>query len=135
MSPIQRRRLPGYQALTMIVQSAAIGPDDRAEAEMSTTSATGDGVLLDELRALRLGLIVGFISEATLFRLASTLDGTPPADPTLRKVPLRSALELASLRRAQAADPTDARAVLERTRGDAEPCERPWTWRGQGFAP
>jgi Class II flagellar assembly regulator len=63
--------------------------------------------LLDELHELRLGLIDGRLSEATLRRLAALLDtAEPPLDDpklatVLDQIELRAALEMAKLRHGQ----------------------------------
>jgi hypothetical protein len=64
--------------------------------------------LLAELRELQLGLVEGWVSEGTLHRLATLLDGLRPTvedpklDALLDDLELRAAVELAKLRRGSA---------------------------------
>jgi Class II flagellar assembly regulator len=61
--------------------------------------------LLDELRALQLGLVDGWVSEGTLRRLSGLVDslrpdaGDPQLTAVLDAIELRAAVELAKLRR------------------------------------
>ena len=76
--------------------------DPRAERRRAVRH--GDS-LLDELRALQLGVVDGRVSEGTLRRLAGLVDGLRPAAGDARlaavldAIELRAAVELAKLRR------------------------------------
>jgi hypothetical protein len=83
----------------LVVQEAA---DSTAERRRATRHGHG---VLDELQALQIGMVEGWVSETGLRRLAGLLDRLRPAalDPELEavldEIELRAAVELAKLAR------------------------------------
>ena len=99
-----RRTGPAATPLAALdgVLAAQEVPD--AAGERRRASRHGHG-LLDELQALQIGMVEGWVSEAALHRLAGLLDRLRPAvtDPelaaVLEEIELRAAVELAKLAR------------------------------------
>ena len=90
--------------LTALGGVLAVQEVEDATAERRRATRHGHS-LLDELRALQLGMVDGRVAEGTLRRLAGMVDGLRPSaadaqlEAVLDAIELRAAVELAKLRR------------------------------------